>query len=192
MFTPQMLNAIRIVKIVITALTPLIKTKDIGTNKVIVMAVIKGDVHDVDKDIISTVLSCNGYRIIDLGTPVPANKIVQAAIKYEANAIWISGQTFISVGWNGESGKTSTKWVIGCPLLVGDEPTGELHTVIKLYPEYPNGNVIYIKDVSMTVDVLVKLFKGSKYAYVKSLKSDYELIIENYNTSASQRCDQSW
>lgn len=88
-----MLNAIRIVKIVITALTPLIKTKDIGTNKVIVMAVIKGDVHDVGKDIISTVLSCNGYRIIDLGTPVPANKIVQAAIKYEANAIWISGLT---------------------------------------------------------------------------------------------------
>ncbi len=57
------------------------------------MAVIKGDVHDVGKDIISTVLSCNGYRIIDLGTPVPANKIVQAAIKYEANAIWISGLT---------------------------------------------------------------------------------------------------
>ncbi len=143
-FTQQVLNAIRIVKITVTALTPLIKTKDIGTNKVIVMTVIKGDVHDVDKDIISTVLSCNGYQIIDLGTTVSANKIVQAAIKYGTNTIWISGLTSSPLDEMVKVVRLLQSESLVVPLLVGGEPTGELHTVIKLYPEYPNGVVIYV------------------------------------------------
>ncbi len=87
MFTPQILRAVRIIKLILTSLTPLIKSKETKHNKVIVMATVKGSIHDVDKDVISTILSCNNYQIIDLGTMASSNEIVQATIKYKANAI---------------------------------------------------------------------------------------------------------
>ncbi|PIM95482.1 Methionine synthase [Candidatus Hodgkinia cicadicola] len=192
MFTPQILRAVRIIKLILTSLTPLIKSKETKHNEVIVMATVKGSIHDVDKDVVSTILSCNNYQIIDLGTMVSANEIVQATIKYKANAIWISGLISSTLGELLNVVRFLQQELLDIPLLIGGITTSKLHTVISLYPEYPNGIVIHVKDVSRTVDVLAKLFSGSKDVYIKTLKSDYELITRAYNRSESKYCGISF
>ncbi|PIM96931.1 Methionine synthase [Candidatus Hodgkinia cicadicola] len=188
MFLPQIIKAARVMKKAVTSITPLIKTENNKNNVVIVMATVKGDVHDIGKNIVSTVLSCNNYQIIDLGIMVSANEIIQAAIKYKADVIGISGLISPSLDEMVKVARLLQRKSLDIPLLVGGATTSKLHTAIKLYPEYPNGIVIHVKDASKAVDVLSKLLKESRSSYIKMLKSDYDLITDIYNRSKSQRC----
>ncbi|KON71491.1 B12-dependent methionine synthase [Candidatus Hodgkinia cicadicola] len=188
MFLPQIIKAARIMKKAVTSITPLMETKTNRDNGIIVMATVKGDVHDIGKNIVSTILSCNNYQIIDLGIMVSANEIVQTAIKYKANAIGISGLISPSLDEMVKVARLLQKKSLDIPLLIGGATTSKLHTAIKLYPEYPNGIVIHVKDASKAVDVLAKLFKETRTSYIKMLRLDYELITGIYNRSKSQRC----
>ncbi len=187
MFLPQVIKAARVMKMAVNSITPLIETKQTMKRNVIVMATVKGDVHDIGKNIVSIVLSCNNYKIIDLGTMVPANEIVQAAIKYKADAVGVSGLISPSLDEMIKVARLMQKKLLSIPLIVGGATTSKLHTAIKLYPEYPNGIVVHVKDASKVVDVVSKLFSKTKDVYINALKTDYNLIIDIYNRSKSKQ-----
>ncbi|PIM96476.1 Methionine synthase [Candidatus Hodgkinia cicadicola] len=181
MFLPQVIKAARVMKQAVNSITSLIKGGKTRDRNVIVMATVRGDVHDIGKNIVSTVLSCNNYKIIDLGTMVPANEIVQAAIKYKADAVGISGLISPSLDEMVKVARLMQKRSLNIPLLIGGATTSRLHTAIKLYPEYPSGIVVHVRDASRAVDVVSKLLSRGKTAYIKTLKEDCNLIIKIYN-----------
>ncbi len=178
MFLPQIIKAARVMKKAVLVITPLIKTKTTVKKNVIVLATVKGDVHDIGKNIVGIVLSCNNYKIIDLGIMVSANDIVQAAIKYKANAIGISGLISPSLDEMVQVAKLLNKSSMNIPLLIGGATTSKLHTATRICPEYTNGLVAYIPDASKAVDMISKLLKGPDTEFAKSLKAEYKLIAD--------------
>jgi 5-methyltetrahydrofolate--homocysteine methyltransferase len=144
----------------------------IRTNGTILMATVKGDVHDIGKNIVGVVLGCNNYEIIDLGVMTPAEKIVEAAIKNQADIIGLSGLITPSLEEMVHVGKVLTRENIQLPLLIGGATTSAIHTAVKIAPAY-HGITVHVLDASRAVGVVSKLLsKDQKNAFVNSIREE--------------------
>ncbi len=184
MFLPQVIKSARVMKGLVDILVPEIlkdKTSVKSKKNKVVIATVKGDVHDIGKNIISLILSCNQFEIIDLGVMVPLEEILAIAEKENADIIAISGLITPSLTEMGNIASEMERRGFKIPLLIGGATTSELHTAIKLAPIY-SGPLIHISDASKSVQIATKLMaKTEKESFIKEIKEKYEIIRKNYN-----------
>ena len=156
MFLPQVVKSARVMKKAVAYLEPFIEESKDGNAQSagkILMATVKGDVHDIGKNIVSVVLACNNYEIIDLGIMVSADKIIQAAIEQKVDAIGLSGLITPSLDEMVFVAKEMKRNGLDIPLLIGGATTSPTHTAVKIDPEYEK-SVVYITDASKAVTIV--------------------------------------
>ncbi len=183
MFLPQVVKSARVMKKAVAHLTPFIEAaKEKNTSHVgkILMATVKGDVHDIGKNIVSVVLSCNNYHIVDLGVMVPPEKIIAAAREHQVDIIGLSGLITPSLDEMVFLAKEMERQEFRVPLLIGGATTSKAHTAVKIDPEY-SASVVHVNDASRAVTVVGDLLnRESADAYKKEIKLDYESFREKF------------
>ncbi|ATJ82805.1 methionine synthase [Halomonas beimenensis] len=181
MFLPQVVKSARVMKQAVAYLIPFIeaeKSADTQAKGKIVMATVKGDVHDIGKNIVGVVLQCNNYEVIDLGVMVPAERILQTAKEENADIIGLSGLITPSLDEMVHVAKEMQRQGFEIPLLIGGATTSKAHTAVKIEPGYEHP-VIYVTDASRAVGVAGKLLSpGLKEAYVAEIRAEYETVRE--------------
>jgi 5-methyltetrahydrofolate--homocysteine methyltransferase len=180
MFLPQVVKSARVMKKAVAHLTPYIEAEKIkGTAKgKIVLATVKGDVHDIGKNIVGVVLACNNYEIIDLGVMVPCDKILETAKKEKADIIGLSGLITPSLDEMVHVAKEMERQNFDIPLLIGGATTSKVHTAVKIEPNY-KFPVVHVNDASRSVPVVGNLIsKALQPEFVKTVRSEYERIRE--------------
>ena len=181
MFLPQVVKSARVMKQAVAWLNPYIEAeKTAGEAKgKILMATVKGDVHDIGKNIVGVVLGCNGYDIVDLGVMVPAEKILQTAIDEKVDIIGLSGLITPSLDEMVFVAKEMQRKGIHLPLLIGGATTSKAHTAVKIDPQYRNDAVIYVADASRAVGVATSLLSPEmKPAFVQKHRDEYTKVRE--------------
>ena len=184
MFLPQVVKSARVMKKAVAHLVPFIEKdkekkglKDIS-NGTIVLATVKGDVHDIGKNIVGVVLACNGYNIVDLGVMVPADKILTTAKALEADIIGLSGLITPSLEEMVYVAREMKRQNFEIPLLIGGATTSRKHTAVKIEDQYPEA-VFHVLDASRCVGVVSKLLKSEqKLDLVRQTKKEYESLRE--------------
>lgn len=168
MFLPQVVKSARVMKQSVAVLTPLLESEKAGQSAAatVVIATVKGDVHDIGKNIVSVVLSCNGFRVIDLGVMVPKEVIVETAIRENADLVALSGLITPSLDEMAAVAQAMQAAGMTTPLLVGGATTGPLHTALKLAPHYPAGVVVQTADASTIVPVASALIGSARDAFI--------------------------
>ncbi|ALM52548.1 methionine synthase [Halomonas huangheensis] len=181
MFLPQVVKSARVMKQAVAYLIPFIEAeKSEGTQAKgkIVMATVKGDVHDIGKNIVGVVLQCNNYDVVDLGVMVPAEKILKTAIEEKADLIGLSGLITPSLDEMVHVAREMQRQGHTLPLLIGGATTSKAHTAVKIEPQYDQP-VIYVTDASRAVGVASRLLSPTlKPAYVADIKEEYEKVRE--------------
>ena len=181
MFLPQVVKTARTMKKAVAVLQPVIKSeKQEGAASAgrVLLATVKGDVHDIGKNIVSVVMACNGYEIIDLGVMVPAETIVQRAIEEKVNMIGLSGLITPSLDEMVHVAIELEKAGLDIPLLIGGATTSSLHTALKIAPVY-HAPVIHLKDASQNATVAARLMNPTqKEELVKKLSNEYQRLRE--------------
>lgn len=184
MFLPQVVKSARVMKKAVSYLLPHIeKEKEAGENSKagkILLATVKGDVHDIGKNIVGVVLACNNFEIIDLGVMVTCEEIIETAIKENIDIIGLSGLITPSLDEMCHIASEMEKRKMKIPLIIGGATTSKPHTALKIAPNY-SGSVIYGYDASKTVEICKKLLGENKEKYIQSIKEDYEEVRNNYN-----------
>ncbi len=191
MFLPQVIKSARVMKIFVDILMPeIIKNSDpsvLYKKKKVIIATVKGDVHDIGKNIISLILSCNQFEMIDLGVMVPVEKILSRALEEKADLIGVSGLITPSLEEMAVVASEMERRKFTIPLLIGGAATTELHTAVKLDHLYSHP-VIYVPDASKSVQVASKLVdKKNKLLYINELKKKYIQIRENYKVEQEKK-----
>ncbi|WP_028114024.1 methionine synthase [Ferrimonas kyonanensis] len=175
MFLPQVVKSARVMKQAVAHLTPFIEAskKEVSSAGKVVMATVKGDVHDIGKNIVAVVLQCNGYEVVDLGVMVPVEKIIETAIAENADAIGMSGLITPSLDEMIHNVKAYQKAGLDIPCFIGGATTSKIHTAVKIHQHYPAG-AVYVPDASRTVPVVAKLIDQSqRRAFVEEVYADY-------------------
>lgn len=183
MFLPQVVKSARVMKQSVAYLEPFINaTKQKGSsNGKVVIATVKGDVHDIGKNIVSVVLQCNNFEVIDLGVMVPADKIIQTAIDEKADLIGLSGLITPSLDEMEYFLGEMTRLGLNLPVLIGGATTSKEHTAIKLYPKYKQHGVFYTSNASRAVTVCATLMNPEgRAALWEQFKKDYEKIQQSF------------
>ncbi|MBK9624113.1 MAG: methionine synthase [Rhodocyclaceae bacterium] len=180
MFLPQVVKSARVMKQAVAHLIPYIEEEKLRTGSTskgrIIMATVKGDVHDIGKNIVGVVLGCNGYDIVDLGVMVPVDKILNAAREHGAQAIGLSGLITPSLEEMSYIATEMQRQGFTQPLLIGGATTSRAHTAIKIAPHYA-GPVVYVPDASRAVGVVTKLLSiDMRDDYVDEIAADYEKV----------------
>ncbi|MCL6246109.1 MULTISPECIES: methionine synthase [Acinetobacter] len=181
MFLPQVVKSARVMKQAVAWLNPFIEAeKTAGQSKgKVLMATVKGDVHDIGKNIVGVVLGCNGYDIIDLGVMVPCEKILQTAIDEKVDIIGLSGLITPSLDEMVFVAKEMQRKGFNVPLMIGGATTSKAHTAVKIDPQYSNDAVIYVADASRAVGVATTLLsKEMKPKFVAETRAEYEKVRE--------------
>ncbi|MGJ7456923.1 methionine synthase [Halomonas sp. RA08-2] len=199
MFLPQVVKSARVMKQAVAYLIPYIEEEkrelaqgESQAKGKIVMATVKGDVHDIGKNIVGVVLQCNNYEVIDLGVMVPAEKILQAAKAENADIIGLSGLITPSLDEMVHVAKEMQRQGFTLPLLIGGATTSKAHTAVKVEPGYAHP-VIYVPDASRAVGVAGKLLSpGLKEAYVADIRSEYEQVRERNAKRRPKAADLSY
>ena len=176
MFLPQVVKSARVMKKAVAYLQPYIeaeKDEKQKPNGKILMATVKGDVHDIGKNIVSVVLGCNNYEIIDLGVMVPAEKIIAAAIEHQVDVIGLSGLITPSLDEMVHVADELQRKNLNFPLLIGGATTSKAHTAVKIFPKYGH-TVVHVNDASRAVGVVSQLLDHNNVQYKADLKIDYE------------------
>jgi 5-methyltetrahydrofolate--homocysteine methyltransferase len=198
MFLPQVVKSARVMKKSVHYLFPFIEaekekikleneaagivTEEGSGPAKILMATVKGDVHDIGKNIVGVVLGCNGYEIIDLGVMVPADKILKAAIEHKVSMIGLSGLITPSLDEMVHVAKEMKRTNVTIPLLIGGATTSRLHTAVRIAPEYDNG-VVHVLDASRSVTVAGNLLNpDNKQGYVDGIKAEYDKLKSDFAT----------
>lgn len=182
MFLPQVVKSARVMKKAVAYLQPFIEAEKDGerpANGKILMATVKGDVHDIGKNIVSVVLGCNNYEIVDLGVMVPAEKIIQAAIEHNVDVIGLSGLITPSLDEMVYIASELERQNLNFPLLIGGATTSKAHTAVKIDLKYKNA-VVHVNDASRAVNVVSSLLGDRNKEYVSDLKSDYSDFREKF------------
>ncbi len=182
MFLPQVVKSARVMKKAVAYLQPFIEAEKDGTkpaNGKILMATVKGDVHDIGKNIVSVVLGCNNYEIVDLGVMVPAEKIIQAAIDHQVDVIGLSGLITPSLDEMVYIAQELERQNLNFPLLIGGATTSKAHTAVKIDLKYKNA-VVHVNDASRAVNVVSSLLGDRNKEYVDDLKSEYSEFREKF------------
>ena len=167
MFLPQVVKSARVMKQSVAVLTPLLEAEQSGQKAAatVVIATVKGDVHDIGKNIVSVVLSCNGFRVVDLGVMVPKEDIIAAAKRENADLVALSGLITPSLDEMASVAAAMEAEGMTLPLLVGGATTSPLHTALKLAPHYPSGVVVQTADASTIVPVASALVSATAEAF---------------------------
>ncbi|WP_053073317.1 methionine synthase [Chryseobacterium sp. FH2] len=182
MFLPQVVKSARVMKKAVAYLQPFIEAEKDGTkpaNGKILMATVKGDVHDIGKNIVSVVLGCNNYEIVDLGVMVPAEKIIQTAIEEKVDVIGLSGLITPSLDEMVYIAQELERQNLDFPLLIGGATTSKAHTAVKIDLKYKNA-VVHVNDASRAVNVVSSLLGDRNKEYVEDLKNDYSDFREKF------------
>ena len=201
MFLPQVVKSARVMKKAVAHLIPFIEQEKLDkpeyatakdTNGTIVMATVKGDVHDIGKNIVGVVLQCNNYEVIDLGVMVPADKILKTAREENADIIGLSGLITPSLDEMVHVAKEMQRQGFELPLLIGGATTSKAHTAVKIEPQYEQP-VIYVTDASRAVGVAGKLLSpGLKEAYVNEIREEYVKVRERNAKRRPKAADLSY
>lgn len=181
MFLPQVVKSARVMKQAVAWLNPYIEAEKTGSQSKgkVLMATVKGDVHDIGKNIVGVVLGCNGYDIVDLGVMVPCEKILQTAIDEKVDIIGLSGLITPSLDEMVFVAKEMQRKGFKIPLLIGGATTSKAHTAVKIDPQYSNDAVIYVADASRAVGVATTLLsQDMKPAFVAEHRAEYEKVRE--------------
>src|SRR5210317_1926896 len=183
MFLPQVVKSARVMKKAVAHLIPFIEEGHEGASSSkgrIIMATVKGDVHDIGKNIVGVVLQCNNFEVIDLGVMVPANKILETAAKENVDIIGLSGLITPSLDEMVHIAKEMERLGMNIPLLIGGATTSRAHTAVKIDPEY-EGGVVHVIDASRAVTVAGQLLgKDTGEDYKKQIRSEYETFRIEY------------
>ncbi len=180
MFLPQVVKSARVMKKAVAWLTPHIEAQKgrQQTKGKVVMATVKGDVHDIGKNIVGVVLGCNNYEIVDLGVMVPAEKILKAAVEHNADIIGLSGLITPSLDEMCYVAELMKNKGMSLPLLIGGATTSRTHTALKIEPEY-NHATVWVKDASRAVGVVATLLSSKdQQTFCAQIKTEYDAIRE--------------
>jgi 5-methyltetrahydrofolate--homocysteine methyltransferase len=187
MFLPQVVKSARVMKKAVSVLIPYIEQEKSGasrSNGKVVMATVKGDVHDIGKNIVGVVLQCNNFEVVDLGVMVSCERILEAATREGANLIGLSGLITPSLDEMVHVAKEMQRLGYTQPLLIGGATTSPAHTAVKIDPQY-KGAVIYVKDASRSVGVCQQLVtKDTRDAYVANIKVEHERRREQHRNKS--------
>ena len=195
MFLPQVVKSARVMKKAVAYLLPYIEEEkllnpqegDTDGNGKILMATVKGDVHDIGKNIVGVVLACNNYEIVDLGVMVPPEKIIASAIEHNVDIIGLSGLITPSLDEMVHLAKEMERKNFKVPLLIGGATTSKAHTAVKIDPQYSQA-VVHVNDASRAVTVVGDLLqKDTADRYKKSIKDDYDVFREKFLKRAVQK-----
>jgi 5-methyltetrahydrofolate--homocysteine methyltransferase len=183
MFLPQVVKSARVMKKAVAYLLPFIEAQKAGKSSSagkVLMATVKGDVHDIGKNIVAVVLGCNNFEIIDLGVMVPPEKIIQAAVEHNVDIIGLSGLITPSLDEMVYLAKELDKLNIKIPIMIGGATTSRAHTAVKIAPEYKE-TVVHVNDASRAVTVASNLLQAeTKEGYVKAIREEYDKLREGY------------
>ncbi|EJL66163.1 methionine synthase [Flavobacterium sp. CF136] len=183
MFLPQVVKSARVMKKAVAYLLPFIEaSKQAGDkqgNGKILMATVKGDVHDIGKNIVSVVLACNNYEIVDLGVMVPPEKIIAAAIEHNVDIIGLSGLITPSLDEMVYLAKELDKQGIKIPIMIGGATTSRAHTAVKIAPQYRE-TVIHVNDASRAVTVAGNLLDHNRKIYASDIRAEYDAFRETF------------
>ena len=183
MFLPQVVKSARVMKKAVAYLLPYIEaSKQVGDksgNGKILMATVKGDVHDIGKNIVSVVLACNNYEIVDLGVMVPPEKIIAAAIEHNVDIIGLSGLITPSLDEMVYLAKELDKRGLKIPIMIGGATTSRAHTAVKIAPQYRE-TVIHVNDASRAVTVAGSLLNKDKKIYASDIRAEYDAFRETF------------
>ncbi len=182
MFLPQVVKSARVMKQAVAHLLPYIEAEKLRTGAAgrpkgkLVIATVKGDVHDIGKNIVAVVLQCNNYDVVNLGVMVPAKTILETARRENADAIGLSGLITPSLEEMAHVAREMEREGFTVPLLIGGATTSRAHTAVKIAPNYP-GPVVYVPDASRSVGVMQNVLStDQRDAYVAGVRADYEKI----------------
>ncbi len=179
MFLPQVVKSARVMKQAVAHLVPFIEAEKLrsGDSKPkgkIVMATVKGDVHDIGKNIVTVVLQCNNFEVVNMGVMVPCQQILDTAKEHNADIIGLSGLITPSLEEMAHVAKEMERQGFRIPLLIGGATTSRVHTAVKIEPNYPSGATVYVVDASRAVGVCSSLLSDTQRdEYVASIKVDY-------------------
>jgi 5-methyltetrahydrofolate--homocysteine methyltransferase len=179
MFLPQVVKSARVMKKAVAYLMPYIEDeKEMGdTNGRILMATVKGDVHDIGKNIVGVVLQCNNYEVVDLGVMVPAETILKEAVAHKCDIIGLSGLITPSLDEMVYMAKEMERKGIHMPLMIGGATTSKVHTALKIEPNFLKDQVVHVPDASRAVGVAQNLLsKDNKAGFVTGVRDEYERI----------------
>src|SRR5437764_2687186 len=192
MFLPQVVKSARVMKKSVAWLTPFIEeekknnpaAQQGGAAKVL-LATVKGDVHDIGKNIVGVVLACNGYDILDLGVMVPTDKILDTAVKENVDIIGLSGLITPSLDEMVHVAREMKRRNLQQPLLIGGATTSRMHTAVRIAPEYENG-VVHVLDASRSVTVAGSLLnKDQKGTFLTNVSGEYKKLREDFSNKRS-------
>ena len=192
MFLPQVVKSARVMKKAVAYLMPFIEEEKAGSESSsagkVIMATVKGDVHDIGKNIVGVVLQCNNFEIVDLGVMVPAEKILQTAREENADIIGLSGLITPSLDEMVHVAKEMQRQGFDLPLLIGGATTSKAHTAVKIEPNYKNNQVVHVTNASRSVGVASSLLsKTKREAFVKEIQEEYQAVRERH---AARQHDQ--
>ena len=193
MFLPQVVKSARVMKQAVAYLLPYIEAEKTGdavqTKGKILLATVKGDVHDIGKNIVGVVLGCNNYEIIDLGVMVPCEKILQVAREQQVDIIGLSGLITPSLDEMVHVAKEMQRLDFDIPLMIGGATTSKAHTAVKIEENYSNDATVYVPDASRSVTVVSRLLnRESKSNYCEQIQSEYaEIRARSANRAASRQ-----
>jgi len=186
MFLPQVVKSARVMKQAVAHLVPYIEAEKLRTGNTsakgkIVMATVKGDVHDIGKNIVTVVLQCNNFEVVNMGVMVPCQQILDTAREHNADIIGLSGLITPSLEEMAHVAKEMQRQGFTIPLMIGGATTSRVHTAVKIEPNYPGGTTVYVTDASRAVGVCNNLLSDTlRDEYVAGIKTDYAAAREQH------------
>ncbi len=186
MFLPQVVKSARVMKQAVAHLIPFIEAEKAKGGAAarakgrLVIATVKGDVHDIGKNIVAVVLQCNNYEVVNLGVMVPAATIIETALREKADAIGLSGLITPSLEEMAHVAREMERAALRLPLLIGGATTSRTHTAVKIAPRY-SGPVVYVPDASRSVSVVAGLLSETHEAYIAQVRADYDKIRDQHS-----------
>lgn len=195
MFLPQVVKSARVMKQAVAYLMPymdaekaLLGADEKTTNGTVVLATVKGDVHDIGKNIVGVVLQCNNYEVIDLGVMVPTAKILEAAREHKADIIGLSGLITPSLDEMVTVAGEMQREGFDIPLLIGGATTSRVHTAVKIHPNYTANQAVYVVDASRAVGVVSSLLSDEQRdTYLSDIKTEYETVAEKHRLAEAAK-----
>ncbi|HRE73399.1 MAG TPA: methionine synthase [Flavobacteriales bacterium] len=190
MFLPQVVKSARVMKKAVAYLQPFIEAgKSAGSRAQgkVLLATVKGDVHDIGKNIVGVVLGCNNYEVIDMGVMVPAEKILETAKREKVDIIGLSGLITPSLDEMVHMAKEMQRENLDIPLLIGGATTSKVHTAVKIEPNFSNDITVHVLDASRSVPVVGQLLGENKSVFVADIRSEYDKMREHHARHRSEK-----
>lgn len=194
MFLPQVVKSARVMKQAVAWLMPFMEKEkeELGITEdssagTILMATVKGDVHDIGKNIVGVVLACNNFKVVDLGVMVPAQKILDTAREIKADIIGLSGLITPSLDEMCHVAAEMERQGFELPLMIGGATTSRVHTAVKIHPNYAKGQAVYVTDASRAVGVASSLLSDRKVVYIDDIRAEYARIAEEHARSREEK-----